>query len=419
MAIDGVSGLSRVFSLPEIPAAAEPFPSEPVDPASDFEATGAPAPVDLRGGPPPQTDWAAFAGQQQDLWSVDEAAPVQFQAMERPPTAVDPNKVGVVLNDHPLNLPSAQELRDLGVTGARISLTGANFTPETGQAWQDRLAEYRDAGIEVTLNLPRELEDSGTFPEPPGREHHENGTWSLLPSDQQPQEWKDAFNDWKYNQYLPRVQQVLDTVGGSASAFEIWNEPDEPGNREDYSPGIPAGQFGELLRDVYGMVHGPDADPDAGPPEGQPRIITGGLDSGNTAWLDGAFVDGKLYADTLGVHPYLKRPDENYDEPGNWTGTVADIARDYSRFGKTIELTEAGDRRGFSPPYIPELATAAGREENVGRSYFFWDDPYDGEFGLMGGRDDAGQPIYRAGARELQERIRQWNEGGVDEAAVQ
>jgi hypothetical protein len=344
---------------------------------------------------------------------------VELQPLERPATAVDPNKVGVVLNNNPLNLPSAQELRDLGATGARISLTGANFTPDNPelvdgartnlQVWQDRLAEYRNAGIDVMLNLPRELEGSGTFPDPPAKEFSENGHWRPLPSDQQPQEWRDAFNDWKANQYLPRVQQVLDGVGGYASSLEVWNEPDEPGNRDDYSPGLPAGQFGELLRDVYGMVNGPGADPDAGPTEGRPRIVTGGLDSGNTAWLDGAFVDGKLYADAIGVHPYLKRPDENFDEPGNWTGTVADITRDYSRFGKPIDFTEAGDRRGLGP-YIPELATAAGREPGVERSYFFWDDPYDGEFALMGGRDEAGQPIYRAGARELQERIRQWNE---------
>jgi len=414
MGINELSRSTQVQAPPAFPELGE-APEAPAADPNEFEGSPDPAPVDLEGAP--QGDWAAVAASQSDeLWPVSEADPVTLQPAARPVTAIDPGKVGVVLNNNPAELPSGQELNDLGVTGARITLSGSNFTADNAPQWQERLQDYRDHGIDVMLNLPRELEGSGTFPDPPAKEvtgadGQGNPIWRVAPSDQQPQEWKDAFGAWKNEQYLPRVQEVLNSVGGYASSLEIWNEPDEQANRLDYSPGLPAGQFGELLRDVYGMVHGPEADPDWPAEDGKPRIVTGGLDSGRTDWLDGAMVDGKLYADALGVHPYTKRPDENYDPegPGNWTGTAADIARDYGRFGKPLDFTEAGDRRGYLD-YIPAFAAAAGREGNVDRAYFFWGDPYDGEFGLTAGRDENGQPIYRAGAAELQERIRQWNE---------
>ena len=426
MGIGGMSGSPRVLARLDVPELGdeEASASPPLEDPNGFEGSASdPTPVDLQGAP--QGDWAAVAAASQgDLWPTSEADPATLQPAARPLSAIDPGKVGVVLNDNPAQLPSGQELNDLGVTGARITLSGANFNSDTAGQWQERLQDYRDHGIDVMLNLPRELDGSGTFPDPPAKEvvgadGQGNPIWRVASSDQQPQEWKDAFDAWKRDAYLPRVQEVLDQVGGYASSLEIWNEPDEQANRVDYSPGLPAGQFGELLRDVYGMVHGPDADPDWPAEDGAPRIVTGGLDSGRTDWLDGAMVDGKLYADALGVHPYTKRPDENYDadEPWNWTGTAADIARDYGRFGKPLDFTEAGDRRGFGD-YIPAFAAAAAREGNLDRTYFFWGDPYDGEFGLTAGRDESGQPIYRAGAAELQERLREWNQP-TEEAGVE
>jgi hypothetical protein len=422
MGINGLSSSRQVQALVAFPEVEDAPPEALAAEENGFEGPAEPAPVDLQGAP--QGDWSATAASQDDLWPVSEADPVALQPAARSPLAIDPGKVGVVLNDNPADLPSGQELNDLGVTGARITLSGQNFSPDNAGDWQGRLQDYRDHGIDVMLNLPRELDGSGTFPDPPAKEvvgtdGDGNPVWRVAPSDAQPQEWKDAFDAWKNDAYLPRVQEVLDSVGGYASSLEIWNEPDEQANRVDYSPGLPAGQFGELLRDVYGMVHGPDADPEWPADDGAPRIVTGGLDSGRTDWLDGAMVDGKLYADAVGVHPYTKRPDESYDadEPWNWTGTAADIARDYGRFGKPLDFTEAGDRRGFSD-YIPAFAAAASQEGNVDRTYFFWGDPYDGELGLTAGRDDDGQPIYRAGASELQERLQQWNqptgEAGVE-----
>jgi hypothetical protein len=351
-----------------------------------------------------------------DLEQVSGAGPVAPTAPADPADRADPAKMGAVLNGPPENWPPADQLTAAGITGVRITMSGGpsgNYTEATREGWQQKLQEYRNANIDVTLNVPAEA--SGVpMPEIPPSLRAENGmagpegqhpAHSVRPftrdgqvldggpwSEQQRQdavEWYQKFDQWTNDHHIPNLQAAQQTLGDSVNRYEIWNEPDEPKNWESYSPGLPAPAFGELMQRSYQTLK-PGVDPSS--PEAAatgPQIVSGGLDSGNPGYLDQAMeaTGGTLWADAIGVHPYTKAPNDKPPSPetgnaGPWTGTLQSITQDYERFGKPILFTELGDRRGGNHNYIPEAATAVTGLPQVQRGYFFWEDPHDGEFGL-------------------------------------
>jgi hypothetical protein len=285
---------------------------------------------------------------------------------------VNPDKVGVVLNHQPQELPSAATLQGAGVTGVRVTLSTDNFRPEDPEnmgLWKERMQDWRDNGIHVTANLPAELVQG--FPRPtwepqPGREGGPVGPQS--------QEWNAQFDAYKQG-YLDRTAFVARELGQYVNAYEVWNEPDEPNNRDQYHPGIPAATFGQVLKDSYEIIKASDQ-------SGEATVMTGGLDSGNTNYLREAAdaTGGQLYADGVGLHPYAKDPTLTADDPNS----LASIVNNYSQFGVPIYITEASNPdRDQHARFVSDFARAADGMSTVARSYFFWSETYDGHPGLM------------------------------------
>ncbi len=343
------------------------------------------------------------------------AAPASQAAPATPPAAaaasaqpsepaaaptVPPEKVGVVLNDHPNDLPSAAELKEFGATGARITLSAMNYNKDTQAAMKAKLAEYKAAGIEVTLQLGKEFADG--CPEPEDSENK--------PVDTQSPAWNKKFDDWMDKSYLPRVNEAMAELGQYVDSVEAFNEPDEPNNRsktatEDaYKPGLPAEKFGEALRKTYEAVHNhPNAQDDV-------KVITGGLDSGHPEYLERAAAatkdkDGNptLYADEIGLHPY----DKDANKPANDPRSLGFIVNDYAKrdwktpTGKTpsVYITEASQPRvENAKTFNGDFARATVEMDAVTRSYFFWKKTHDEHPGLVsadGTKSDAYYELQR------------------------
>jgi len=470
----------------------------PEAPKDEFETSKPRPPVDLSGGnnqaPMSLDDYFALKGGQNDSMMMLKGGADDPQVQQTPPAApakphdattptdgvapadVDPanhankDKLGAVINAKPKDWPTVDQLQSAGVTAVRITAQGGpdgnldldekprkdpknpdgpELPPDPEKspaAWNAKLAEYRKAGIDVTLNMPVESADAPLpqIPMDPARtqgavlatQREEKGgpnnpptdpTFSVIPfksdgtrsdgGEMSPEqaakakEWYGQFNDWKRDHYLPTLQKAQDKLGANVNRYEIWNEPDEPANwhhpssgpgdrEQGYQPAIPPQAFGELLKASKEQLQ-------RGTPQGQevPKVVSGGLDSGNPAYLQQAMdaTGGTLHADEIGLHPYLKRPDSNYGDPAEWTGTLTDIRDAYEKVapGKPIEFTEVGDKRAhhLTPPaspdgkhqpedelgtdwYVPAAATAMDKVPDVQHGYFFWENPYDGDFGL-------------------------------------
>ena len=297
-------------------------------------------------------------------------APVQ----DRPYTPqINPDKVGVVLNHNPENLPSAAILKEAGVTGVRVTLSASNFDPNNpanAQLWQERMRDWHQNGIHVTANLPAELVHG--FPRPAWQGQSEGRGGPVGP---QSAEWQAQFNNYKQG-YLDRVGHVARELGQYVNAYEVWNEPDEPNNRDTYYPGLPAATFGQVLKDSYTAIKANDR-------SGEATVMTGGLDSGNPNYLReaAAATGNRLYADGVGLHPYAKDPTLPQSNPGS----LAHIVNDYSRmFGLPIYITEASSPdRSRHAQFVSDFARSADQMPAVARSYFFWSETYDGHPGLM------------------------------------
>lgn len=325
-----------------------------------------------------------------------EAAPTRAPVELSPPPPVgaiedfeaaapklDAQKIGVVLNDHVNNLPSAAELSELGATGVRVTLTKDNYVPEDPEnmaAWETRLRDWHDNGIHVLANLPAELVSD--FPTPP---HRDGGYVAALQDDA----WYHEFMLYS-DRYAGAAEGISSRFGGLIDGYEIWNEPDEPNNRDDYAPGLPAGKFGELLQRAYETVK--TFDPDS-------TVVSGGADSGQTDYLleAAAATGGRLYADAIGLHPYGKDPNADPSDPSS----LAQIAANYeSALGLPLYITEASTPDPtLHETYIPDFARAADGMGSIAKSYFFWKKTYDEHPGLVS-QDGAPAAAY-ASLREL------------------
>ena len=136
----------------------------------------------------------------------------------------------------------------------------------------------------------------------------------------------DAYRaDW-----LPRLEEVAQAIGPLADAWELWNEEDHQLSG-GYDPGVPAHQFGYLLRDAAKVLRRYSAAP----------LVVGGLATKRYSYYTDAktAAGGTLDYDGLGVHTY---------GPANWTMTTVTNELDllysswYSTAGLPLWVTEAG-----------------------------------------------------------------------------
>jgi hypothetical protein len=357
-----------------------------------------------------------------------------------PNTRADPDKMGAAINAEPKDWPSVDDLHNAGISAVRITVRGTggspNYTETNKGDWKTKIDAYHNAvpPIDVTVNVPKEAFNP-PMPElpplpPPDKDGNPtldpNSLWqpndkggpygaasySLIPftaegtrtdggpplNDAQAaaaKEWYGKFETWKDKTYVEGIKQMQKDLGDGVQKYEIWNEPDEPKNwtapQDTYKPAIPPAAFGELLRDSSNTLKNPAGhDAQTWQP---PKIVSGGLDSGNVDYLKQArdATGGTLYADEIGVHPYTKAPDQDdwqnvekgKGHDGPWTGDLQTIRDNYyNEFEKPIEYTEVGDARPGNQLYIEESAEAVSRTKNVSHGYFFWSDPHDGPFAL-------------------------------------
>lgn len=207
------------------------------------------SPVDVIGGPPPPRIAAATTGD--DLFGLNVPA--------------DGSHAGVA--------------SDLGARWVRVELVDESFDSELSDEAAARLAatldDYHARDIRVLL-----LVDYGSLGGYPGFGHGTPcGDWIG---------WRDTW--------LARVGSVAQRFGDRVDAWEVWNEPDQPmlGCHDGgYNPGMPAYQYGFLLRGAYYAIGG------------SAPIVTAGFDSGLVSYVDDASNAAEgLYADAVAIHPY-------------------------------------------------------------------------------------------------------------------
>jgi len=355
--------------------------------------------------------WAGSLGEEEMLLHKATLVPMAMAAQQEPELLepkgglLDPSKVGVVLNNQPELMPTGQQLEDLGVTAARISIPRKHFdgSPANVANWQRVLADYREHHIEITINIQQEAADG--FPPGPS-----NWEWHKPEEPAVVEARLAELRTWKETKYLPKVQEIMTVMGPYAQAYEVYNEPDQLINSDKYSPALPPAFYGELLRDTYQTIkNGPDN------LDGQrPRVITAGLDSGQTGYLTEAVKgsDGILYADAIGLHPYAKDP--LVKPPAE--GSLRRILDEYAAFpvktpsGETTTLpvyvTEAS-QPSTEPTdvkaYINNAAVVAGETPGIAKTYFFWNKTSDDHAGMVEYVD--GKPVATPAYEQLARRL--------------
>lgn len=215
---------------------------------------------------------------------------------------------------------------DLGAAWARLELvdgsTGTALAPEVAARLDATLADYHDRGIQVLL-----IVDYATLGGNPGFGH--GSPCAGWPS------WRAAW--------LARLAVVAQHYGSRIDAWEIWNEPDQPMlgcASEGYNPGMPAAEYGRLLRDAATTLRGQGV---------TAPIVVGGLDSGLVTYVDQAeAASGGLAADAIAIHPYGVVPDASWCPAGGddlsceW-GTLGGKADEYAAAsGLPVWVTEFG-----------------------------------------------------------------------------
>lgn len=258
-----------------------------------------------------------------------------------------------------MNVPAdgshADVVSDLGARWARIELVddsyGSELAPAVAARVSATLDDYHARGIRVLV-----LVDYATMGGYPGFGHGTPcGDWLG---------WRDTW--------LARLGNVAAQLGSRVDAWEVWNEPDQPmlGCHDGgYNPGMPAYQYGFLLRGAYYALA-----------TGAP-IITGGLDSGQVSYVRDASVaaDG-LYADAVAIHPYGVGLDVWCPDPGEGLncafGTIdGKLDEYYAATGLPIWITELGIATGDSyhqADYITGMyRELASRSDLVAHAFYF------------------------------------------------
>jgi len=120
--------------------------------------------------------------------------------------------------------------------------------------------------------------------------------------------WFDGDDLWNpyRERYLAELEYIARALGPRVDAWEIWNEPDHQLDPAyGYDPGIPANQFGLMLRDAAQVIRR----------YSNGHLVIGGLATNRFDYLVAArnAAGGTLDYDGIGVHTYAP-PDWNMDQ---------------------------------------------------------------------------------------------------------
>jgi hypothetical protein len=263
-----------------------------------------------------------------------------------------------------LGRPSVQEIQDLGATWVRFTFKDDGDGPQPTRfvSYDDLVWELNQAGISILL-----ISSYETYPGKPARDADE-ATWN-------------AYID----KFVARCRQIAQHYGSQVQAYQIWNEPDLVEPLSGYDPRVHAEVFGRLLRDAFMAIKDISS----------ATVVTGGLAAGHPTYLEQATsaTNGVLYADALGVHPYGRRPTQNWPRPDWGFGVLGDLIQDYYNAARIpIWITEVGTA---DTPVQDEFTqrTLQALGENLAEVtphvfWFCWSDGMVPPFGLI---DTAGE----------------------------
>ncbi len=155
-------------------------------------------------------------------------------------------------------------------------------------------------------------------------------------------EWASADGDERSaprrpEDYAAAAAHVAARYDGLVSAWEVWNEPNDP----DYFTGADPARYTALLRAAYPAVK--DASPGA-------LVVLGGTSYNDTEWIHRCYEAGAgPYFDVLATHPYQRPSDLPPEAPDDGTpwrlrhiSTVREVMVAHGDAGKEVWFTELG-----------------------------------------------------------------------------
>lgn len=281
------------------------------------------------------------------------------------------NRFGLNIDPaNPGGRPSAAQAKALGARWLRIEWKHY----EGGYAFYDPIiADYRAAGLKVMLIVDYTSPTTG----------------------------KPASNagDAAWNAYRPAFNATLTDLANhyrdGVDAWQIWNEQDLNAPGTGYDPGVPANQYGLMLRDAHTIVRASSSRP----------IVSGGHASGNAGYLTTvrSAAGGTLPVDYIAVHPYGQRAPNNWPSSTWGFGNMSDLFNRYLAYGKPLWVSEIGvdtTDTAFQANYLQnvyQLAASYGASIPV-VFWFCWSDAMVPSFGLLnaGGSAKASYSRYQS-----------------------
>ena len=270
---------------------------------------------------------------------------------------IDPSHPG---GDAPL-----AKLQDLGVEWVRIG-----FKDTSGFVVYDPVVnQLHAAGIKILMILHYETE--------PG-----------MPDKEAPDPEWDAYID----SFAARCGNIAQHFGLQVDAYQIWNEQDHPGE-PGYKPGIRASVFGRMLAEASGVLRAP----------GVGTIIGGGSSAGSTThYLDARnSLGGSLPVDAIAVHPYGRRPEDDWPRPDWGFGPIVPLIQTYrSALDLPVWVTEMGVKedeagsQGTQAVFLSKTFAALDGQAEV-LHWFCYSDGMVPTFGLLEA-SGAEKPSYQS-----------------------
>ena len=290
---------------------------------------------------------------------------------------------------NPQGNPSVQDLLDLGADWVRFTFKDPQEAnqPTAFGSYDQLIGDLHDAGVHILLILSYE-----SYPNWP----------RYVPSHPQPDAWQ-AYTD----KFATRCRQVAAHYGSQVSAYEIWNEPDH--QEGDYNPRVRPEFFGPLLKAAYEAIKA----------QANATVVMGGLASGQPPYVTQvmASTNGVLHADAVGVHPYGRRPTNDWPPPdanGNpWgAGVLSDLVSAYHQVAqKPVWVTEVGinaPQEAFQAEFVKRTFETMDQDPLAKIApyvfWYCWSHGMGQEFGLVGpaGQKRPAYDEFRAfGARDV------------------
>jgi hypothetical protein len=210
------------------------------------------------------------------------------------------------------------------------------------------------------------------------------------------------------SEFAARLGVIAQHYKNKIHAYEIWNEEDFPPGNPSYDPSIPPQIYSRLLKASYKAIKKEDT---------KVPVVVGGLESGSLAYAQTIITSaaGVLWADGVAVHPYGRRPFQDW--PNSQWGfgplnpfmasleTAMQSVLTHKNRSVPLYITEYGVDESNPEPQFPFRFYSAVNESNSGLDpshnnypcpvafWFCWSDSMVPPFGLVQSNGTP-KPIY-------------------------